>query len=155
MVTVVEKTYAVTPTGVGRKDYSINVERSTESVIRSWQATYFHPEILMAMAAGEARTVNITIPSDYVILLYDVRLVTEINVLIELEIQEQDVLGVWSPLYRQMGYARIIDHITQGFPVFRDYRIIATNHSTLVIDEVFTVSGIETTRQEYELVVFP
>lgn len=151
----VVKTITVPALGIGRADYSANIERATESVIRSWQQVYFHPEVLMAMAPGEVRTVDIVIPSDYVVMLYDVRLVTEINVLIELEIQEQDVAGVWSPLYRQMGYARIIDHITKGFPVFRNYRIIVTNHCSLVIDQVFSVSGMETTRQQYELKVYP
>lgn len=40
-MTVVEKTFAVTPVGVGRKDYSKASERSVKSAIVSYQRRYY------------------------------------------------------------------------------------------------------------------
>jgi len=145
--------WSVTPRGVGRKDYSKAIERQTESVVRSWQDDYQEAKVMLDIPPGSSQTEEIDIGVDYVVLLYDIRLVTEINVLIGLEIQEQTVTGEWTTLYKQFGYTRIIDKISRGLPVFRTYRVIAYNFSNVPIDVVFSASGVITTRESYELEV--
>jgi hypothetical protein len=145
------KIWTVTPIGVGRADYSKSVERQTESVTRSWQEDYQEAKIILDIPPGSSVTEEIDTGINNVVLLYDLRLVTEINVLIGLEIQEQATTGEWTRIYKQLGYTRIIDKISKGLPIFRNYRVIAYNFSNVPIDVVFSTSGIKTTRETYEL----
>jgi hypothetical protein len=145
------KIWTVTPIGVGRADYSKSVERQTESVTRSWQEDYQEARVILDIPPGSSVTEEIDTGVNNVVLLYDLRLVTEINVLIGLEIQEQAATGGWTRIYKQFGYTRIIDKISKGLPVFGKYRVIAYNFSNVPIDVVFSTSGIKTTREKYEL----
>lgn len=153
MVKIVSTT-AITPVGIGRVDYSVNIERMVEGVIRSWQQIWKYYEEFLVPAGGSI-TRDIVINSANVVLIYDLNLVAFANTLIELELQEQSPTGVWTTIYVQLGYQKIINHITKGFPFFRNYRAIVTNHGISPVLLILSNIGMETSKQEYYLMVSP
>ena len=80
---IVVKTVTVPALGVGRKDYSTNVEMSVEPLIRSWQEEYQFYDTFV-VPAGYSVTREIDIPTQTVVMMYDVYLSTTLNALLHL-----------------------------------------------------------------------
>jgi len=147
------RTFAVVPTGVGRKDYSENIEYATEPLIRSWQSRYSHSEVVSVPAGGSVvRTLVLTI--EHVVMLHDLGISANRNVLIGLYVEAYNPdTGIWAPIASEMGYQKVIMQISAGFPIFDRYRITITNHSSHDLDIPFNAAGIETTEEKYYLAV--
>ena len=114
MVQISRTTFTVVPTGVGRKDYSQNVEESVEPEIRSYQAEYKHFEELLAIAAGAAVTQEITITAQTVVMLYDFYLSTPSNAMLHLEVEFFSATGTWESMADKTALQTVEIHYTRG-----------------------------------------
>lgn len=148
----VERTVSLTPVGVGRKDYSANVEYAVEPVIRSYENMYKHYQAY-PVPAGESFTAEIEIPGKTVALLYDFVLTCPRNVLISLDVDAVDPEGAIGPIFRKSSYQTVIHHIAKGFPVFRAIRATMTNHSSFDLNLALSIAGIYTSEETYHLAI--
>jgi hypothetical protein len=155
---VTEKSWAITPVGVGRVDYSQNVEFSVEPIIRSYQDVYNYDDTWV-LAPLETQVQTINIPGDTVVLLYDFLFCCVKNILLTVKVESIDMAMVVGTVFDKSGYQRIEHHHTRGVPVFHQFRITVTNHSpTEAIDVVglaVNCMGLYTSRQEYYMLVTP
>lgn len=127
MVEIKRETFTVVPTGVGRPDYSQNVELSVEPEIRSWQEEYKHFEEI-EVSAGDSVTTVIEITAQTVVIVYDFFLSAPRNVLLHLNLEFLTAAGTWATLIEDSGYQNVPIHYTRGFPLFRRYRVTITNY---------------------------
>ena len=148
MVEIGRKTFTVVPTGVGRPDYSQNVEKSVEPQIRSWQQEYQHFEAIN-VAAGETVTTEILITAQTVVIVYDFYLSAPRNVLLHMKLEFLTADGTWALLIEDSGYQVIPIHYARGFPLFRKYRVEITNYGELDVTCRFSAHGTETEENIY------
>lgn len=148
-------TYPVTATGIGRADYSQNIEQSVEPITRSWQEDYSvwaEPGDIVALGT---LTYVIEIPGETVVIPYDFYLTNYNNVLLQMEIDALLADGTWAPIAYNQDLRTVEIHLTKGFPLFRKWRIIYTNADTIpptgtpTLDIVFTAHGIYTSEKTY------
>jgi len=149
MVQVSRTTFTVTPEGVGRPDYSMNIEMSVEPQIRSYQTEYKHFEELLAIAAGASETREIAITEQTVIMLYDFFLSTPSNAMLHLEVEFFSKTGTWEQMADKTSLQTVEIHYTRGFPLFRKYRITVTNYGINVITAYFSAHGMVTDEEIY------
>lgn len=143
MVQVSRTTFTVTPEGVGRPDYSINVEKSVEPQIRSWQEEYQHFEEI-DVGAGATETTEIEITARTVVLVYDFYLSAPRNVLLHLNLEFYTAEGTWASLQEESGYQTIPIHYKKGFRFFRKYRVTITNYGNADVLCRFSAHGLVT-----------
>jgi len=145
------ETFTVTKTGVGRRDYSQEVQFSTEPIVRSYQNSYVHDEVY-TLAAGQTRTIDVAIVGNTVVLLYDFLLSAPINGLLTFEVQAIDQAGVVASIFRKSDYQKVAHHHSRGAPVFRTIRLILTNHCDVdIANAQVTINGIYTSDTEYHM----
>ena len=150
----VTRDFAVPEKGIGRKDYSINVETSVEPMIRSWEEQYTHCQEWVDVEAGESNTENIVLPTDYVYILYDFTLSTLANTLIGLEAHAVGADEIVAPIFEDTKYQRIYHPIPRGFPFFHIIRIVVKNLGDETLDSlVLSLAGIKTAESAYYLTV--
>ena len=149
MATQKKENFAVAATGVGRKDYSQQVEQSVEPIVRSYQNAYVHDEVYSVLA-GQTRIIDVQIPSDTVVLLYDFLASTLSNRLIGFGVSAIDAVGgLVNPIFLKSGYQAVPHHHSRGAPVFMTIRLTLTNYCTIDIDISVTLAGVYTGVQEY------
>ncbi len=148
MVQVSRKTYSVTPIGVGRPDYSQNVELSVEPQIRSWQQEYQHYEEIN-VPAGESETSEIEITERTVVLVYDFYLSAPRNVLLHMNLEFYTAAGIWASLIESSGYQSVPIHYKKGFRLFRKYRVTITNYGEVDVLCSFSGHGMVTPQNIY------
>lgn len=144
---VERKTFAVKLVGVGRKDYSENVEASVEPQIRSYQEKYDHQEYI-DVPAGTSVQSEIDIVAKTVVMLYDFYLSCPRNIQLGLLV-ETYADGVWTPLLIKTGYQTVEVHFTKGEPLFDKYRITVTNPSNEDVTASFNSFGVVTAEDIY------
>lgn len=149
---IVVKTVTVKAQGVGRVDYSSSIEYAVEPVIRSYENMYKHYQSYPVLA-GESLTIDVTIPADTVVLVYDFMLSCPRNVLITLDVDAVDVTGAIAPIFRKSSYLTVIHHIAKGFPVFRIIRVTMTNHGSFDLNLALSIAGIFTSEETYHLAI--
>ena len=143
------ETFAVTPTGVGRKDYSQDVQFSVEPTIRSYQLPYTFQEAYI-LNAGQTRTIDINVPTGQVVMLYDMLMCCPANVLLSFEVQTIDMDGTVNSVFHKSGYQKVDHHLPRGVPVFATIRLIMTNNSTLNLTDVeVSLAGQQMSEEEY------
>lgn len=149
MAKIRQQTFPVIATGIGRKDYSQQVEQSVEPIVRSYQGSYVLDEVYV-VAGSSTRTVDVSIPADTVVLLYDFLAshVTADQVL-GLQVLAIDSTGVASSIFSKFGIQHVEHHHSRGAPVFQQIRIVLTNVSVLPKTIYVTIAGIETSVEEY------
>lgn len=148
-----QEIFTVVPTGVGRKDYSEQVEYSVEPVVRSYQNAYTHDEVY-TVPAGTTRTIDVAIPSNTVVLLYDFFASIFSNRLIGFEVRAVDVAGgLANPIFSKAEYQCVEHHHSRGAPVFLIIRIILTNYCPVNLDISVSLAGVYTSVEEYEQMV--
>lgn len=141
-------TFAVTATGVGRKDYSQQVEQSVEPIVRSYQSPYVLDEVYVVGAAS-TRTINVTIPTDTVVLLYDfLASQTGAANVVGLQVYAVDATGLANSIFSKFGVQAVEHHHSRGAPVFQQIRIVLTNPGAQATIYV-TIAGIMTGVEEY------
>jgi len=148
MVQISRKTFTVTPTGVGRPDYSQNVELSVEPEIRSWQEEYQHFEEI-AVAAGTSVTTEIPITAQTVVIVYDFFLSVPRNVLLHMDLEFYTAAGAWATIIEDSGYQNVPIHYSRGFPLFRKYRVTITNYGEVAVRCRFSAHGTVTEENIY------
>jgi len=148
MVQIKRETFTVTPTGVGRRDFSQNVELAVEPQIRSWQEEYQHFEEI-DVEAGDSVTTVIEITAQTVVLVYDFYLSAPRNVLLHMKLEFLTAAGTWALLIEDSGYQIIPINYSRGFPLFRRYRVEITNYSEEDVTCRFSAHGTETEENIY------
>jgi len=148
MVQIKRETFTVTPTGVGRRDFSQNVELAVEPQIRSWQEEYQHFEEI-DVEAGASVTTVIEITAQTVVLVYDFYLSAPRNVLLHMKLEFLTAAGTWALLIEDSGYQIIPINYARGFPLFRRYRVEITNYSEEDVTCRFSAHGTETEENIY------
>lgn len=148
MAKIRQQTFAVTATGVGRKDYSQQVEQSVEPIVRSYQGSYVLDEVYVVGAAS-TRTIDVAIPTDTVVLLYDfIASQTGAAAVVGLQVYALDAAGNASSIFSKFGIQNVEHHHSRGAPVFQQIRIVLTNPGALATLYV-TIAGIVTGVEEY------
>ena len=146
------KSKALVATGVGRKDYSQNVEFAVEPQIRSWQSEYRRYMDLEVPAGGTIVT-EIDIVEKTVVMLYDVYLSAPLNSMLRIKLDFFSTTGTWEQITDKTDLQTVEIHYARGFPLFDKYRITVTNYGTtdLTGDHTasFSAHGIVTAEEEY------
>ncbi len=145
---IVVKTVTVPALGVGRKDYSTNVEMSVEPLIRSWQEEYQFYDTFV-VPAGSSVTREIDIPTQTVVMMYDVYLSTTLNALLHLLAEFYTSAGTFAPHLAKSGYQCVDAHLTKGWGLFRKWRITVTNYAVVDVTCYFSAHGIVTSETSY------
>jgi len=148
MVEIGRITFTVVPTGVGRPDFSQNVELSVEPQIRSWQQEYQHFEEIDVPAGDTVQTV-IEITSQTVVIVYDFYLSAPRNVLLHMKLEFLTAAGTWALLMENSGYQIVPIKYAKGFLLFRRYRVEITNYSEEDVTCRFSAHGTETEENIY------
>jgi len=146
----VVRSFPVPALGVGRVDYSENVEVGVEPLIRSWESEYRHREDI-AVAGGGSTQVEIAIVADTVVILYDFFLSTPRNVLLHMTLEWYDAgpPPTWAIFAEKSGYQNVELHLERGVPLFDRYRVTVVNPSPLALATVFSAHGIVTAEESY------
>jgi hypothetical protein len=153
MSITVERTEPITPTGVGRKDYSEMVEQSVEPLIRSYQEEFHAVLTILNVPPGGTITVDVPITSKYVAILYNFNVAVYRNVLIGLVVSAVAVDGTVAPVITENKYQRIKATLARGFPFFRTIRVAVSNYGDVALDFDFHCNGIYTSEEEYYLTI--
>jgi len=148
MVLIERKVFTVTPVGVGRKDYSQNVELAVEPQIRSWMEEYKEFQEI-DVAAGASVQREIEIEAETVVVAYDFYLSAPRNVLLHLKVEFLTAEGTWALLIEKSGYQTVPIHYARGFPLFDRYRITVTNYGELDVTARFSAHGTVTAEEVY------
>lgn len=150
MVEISRRTFAVTATGVGRKDYSQNVEYSVEPLTRSWEETYQYYNDAISLPTGTTM-IDITLVPQTVIFIYDYVLSVPKNVLLNLRVTALTTAGVEVNILRRDGYQRVEYHMAKGYPFFNTIRVRMTNYSADTVNAILSLVGIVSGEHEYYL----
>ena len=153
MAKIKQESFAISVTGVGRKDYSQQVEYSVEPIVRSYQNAYVFDEVY-AVQAGQTRTIDVNIPADTVVLLYDFLASIPSNRLIGFQVLAIDVAGgLANSIFGKAEYQRVEHHHSRGAPVFLVIRLVLTNYCDVDLDINVSLAGVYTGVQEYHQLV--
>lgn len=149
MAKIRQQTFVVIATGVGRKDYSQQVEQSVEPIVRSYQNSYLLDEVYVVNGLS-TRTIDVTIPANTVVLLYDflASQVTAANIL-GLQVLAIDSAGLVNSIFSKYGIQAVEHHHSRGAPVFQRIRIVLTNTAVGAVTVYVTIAGIVTGVEEY------
>jgi hypothetical protein len=134
------KRYTIAPVGVGRPDYSMNVEYSVNPVIRSKQVRWFWT-VSAVIPAGVIPGFILTFPkpggglswwaTKIPIVLKDISLSTDKNALLDAEFERIDwptfpippILGIVS-IKEKIGYDGVEMHFREGHRVVEGYMYV-------------------------------
>lgn len=149
MARIRQLTFNVPVVGVGRKDYSQQIEYSVEPIIRSYQESYVHDEVYVVDATS-TRVIDVAIASETVVLLYDF-LASQVDAadILGLQVQAIDTTGQVSTIFSKYGLQQVTHHHTRGAPVFRAIRVTLTNPTGAQMLVYVTIAGIRTGIEEY------
>lgn len=130
--------------GIGRADYSANVEQSVEPIILSWQNEYRYYEVLPLILPGATLQREITLDRNVVAILYDFFL-SDINnqdysVLLEL----WTAAGAYSEFGSKTAPQTVEFHFAKGVPNFTKYRITIANRGLLGATPTLSIHGMWT-----------
>ena len=148
MVEIRRTTYSVTTTGVGRADYSKNVEQSVEPLIRSYQSEYNYNNTVN-IGPGAEQIVEVSLPSGYVVLIYDFYVTNPNNVLVGVIMEFLTATGAWYFFTAKQDMITVSINLAKGWPVFNKYRFRITNNGLGAADFDISAHGIKTAETEY------
>lgn len=144
----VESTKAITAKGVGRTDYSTNIEASVEPIIRSYQNSYKYINTY-AIIPGATETVEVIFDPNHVLLLYDFVASCQKNVLLDFCVSVGNSEGVLEDVFDKYGYQKVEQHQARGAVTFVKWNATIKNMSALPITVVLNIVGIWLTKQQY------
>jgi hypothetical protein len=142
-------TFTVTPTGVGRKDYSQDVQVQVEPIIRDYQSKYNSGLIELTVDANNSNQQEIEFETGYVYVLYDFFCSIPRNSLIRLKVDIYSAAGNWITIIDQYGYQNVITQLLKGFPMATKYRVTVYNYCPDEVDARFSAHGIRTEETRY------
>lgn len=141
--------WTVTATGVGQRDYAVGVEYSAEPVIMSYQSVYTYSESI-SVSAGEDEVIDIEVPSENVVIIYDFSASVPSNLLVEMRIDIVDIEGVATTAIDKISYQMVEAHPTKGVPFFHIIRFVVHNYSDEGIDYMrINCAGLYTSLERY------
>lgn len=140
--------FAVVPTGIGRPDFSQNIEVAVESQIRSYQQQH-HDYRAISIPAGGSTQVVIPLPSGFVVMMYDFYLSAPVATLLGLDVESPLATGVMAYVFRKYGYTLVAENIERGFPIFQTYTITAYNYGPDDVVAFFSAHGLQTDETQY------
>jgi len=141
--------FTVTPTGVGRKDYSQDVQVSVEPIIRSYQNKYNSGLIEIDVPANGSEQQEIEFETGYVYILYDFFLSIPSNRLVRMIVHFYTAEDTWWPVVNQYGYQQVKAQLLKGFPMARKYRVTVYNYCPDDQTALFSAHGIRTEETKY------
>lgn len=149
MPVTLRQTFAVTPTGVGRTDYSQGVEASVEPIIRSWQAPYqvyssFH------LTPLTSHIEEFLILAGFVAVPFDFYLSSIPAVALDLAIDVFSSNGIYERAVQKSGTQFIDVRVAKGIPFTTKWRITARNNDAFIAtDCYFSAFGITAGESSY------
>jgi hypothetical protein len=151
MAKIREQNFLVSPTGVGRLDYSQDIQKSVEPVVHSWQETY-EDLFTFPLLPGATNTVTVNIDAAYMLLLYEFYLSCYPASDIYLEI---DGFPSFPPIVlytalSKIGYQYIDIKLEKGIDLRDRYQPVVTNLGVNPIDCYYSAHGIKTARVELQ-----
>lgn len=148
---VIGRTFTAAAIGVGRKDYSTGVEYSAEPVVMSYQSVYTYSESI-SISAGEDEVIDIEVPSENVVIIYDFSASVPSNLLIGMRIDAVDIEGAAMTVISKMGYQIVEAHPTKGIGFFHIIRFVVHNYSDEDIDyAIINCAGLYTSEERFYL----
>ena len=141
--------FVVPVTGVGRRDYSQDVQVAVEPIIRDDQEKYNSGVIELSMPAGGSVQQEIPFETGYVYMLYDFCLSVPSRTLIRLFVQMYTAAGAWAAILNQYDYQTVKANLTKGFPLARKYRVTAYNYGADDLTGLFSAHGIRLEETKY------
>lgn len=147
MVEVGRTAYSVAVAGIGRADYSKNIEQSVEPLIRSYQSGY-HYNNLVPIGAGVEQIIEVPITSGFVELIYDIYVTNPNNVLVGVIMEFYTAAGTWAFFVAKQAMMTVDIHMAKGFSVFGKYRFRILNTGAAA-DFNISVHGIQTAETQY------
>lgn len=147
MTRTAQRTFSVASTGVGRTDYSQDVQKSVEPITFSWQETYAHAQAF-ALNVGETATFDVSIPQLYQLSLYNFYLscypVSDIRLVVQHFVESTLSLGLatWDNSFSKTGNGFVDVTLEKGQKFIGSYRVIADNLGLAPIDCYFSAHGM-------------
>lgn len=146
MTRTAQRTFSVASTGVGRTDYSQDVQKSVEPITFNWQETYREFQTF-TLNVGETATFDVHTPSLYQIILYNLYLSCVPVSAILLDVQNlatSFTLGTTflSSFITKTGNGFVDVLLEKGQLVTELYRVNATNLGLAPIDCYFSAHGM-------------
>lgn len=139
--------YPISTVGVGKADYSSNIEQSVEPLIRSYQSEYDYINTV-TIGPGATQTIEVTLPANVVCLIYDIYVTNPNNVLVDVLMEFLAATGGWFWFAAKQAMMTVEIHFTKGWPLFNKYRFNITNTGAAA-DFIFSAHGIQTAETEY------
>ena len=150
------ETYPVVVEGIGRVDYSNAVEITTEPVITSWQNVFTFSELVAPIPAGGSLAVNMPIPSDLVVIIYDYFASIPANRLIRLVVEMVDPAGPVITVLDELAYQTVSIHLLRGKTFVGSIRYTLYNYAaTPETGMRIGAAGIYTTEDQFTLHISP
>lgn len=145
MAKIRQQTFAVAATGVGRVDYSTDVQRLVEPIAYNWQESYQDFAILNLLA-GETGTVTVNIAPLDTIILYEFYLSCYPASDIYLEIDTGAAIPpyLFGPSVIKTGNQYIDVKLSKGIPIAAMYQALVQNLGMAPIACYYSAHGMRT-----------
>lgn len=142
-------TFEVATRGIGRKDYSTAIEKSSEPVITGWQSLYsYHKDI--ALWANSWNIEDIAVPLAQVVFIYDVWCTIPSNRLQRLILQGVDSVGAIETIIDVTRFQTIHEVFLKGFPFLNTIRVITYNYANEIENyQHIALLGMYSSLEEY------
>jgi len=124
--------------GIGRPDYSVNVEKSVQPIIRSWEEIASLALSITNLASGDTVTYN-TGQLDYTHFITNGALTADANVLLELKIYAMPENTLIIP---GKGYQRIEFKSDATIPI-DNIKLTITNHGDTTVNLLYWHVGVK------------
>lgn len=141
--------FAVEERGIGRKDYSLMTEFSVEPTIRSYQSLYSYSD-LITIPANSSKVIDVKIPLEQVVLLYDFLASIPSNNLIRMVVTAVAPDGSTGDALDKTAYQTVEAHLLKGFIFFHIIRFTLYNYRD--VEETYmrvSCNGLYTSEKEY------
>lgn len=141
--------FAVEERGIGRKDYSLMTEFSVEPTIRSHQSLYSYCD-LITVPANSSKVIDVEIPLEQVVLLYDFLASIPSNNLVRMvvtAVAPDESTGI---AIDKTSYQAVEAHLLKGYIFFHIIRFTLYNYRDA--EETFmriSCNGLYTSEKEY------
>ena len=154
MVETKRSSYSVITTGVGRSDYSENIEQSVEPIIQSYQSEY-HYSNTVNIGPGATEVIEVILPTNYVALIYDIYVTNPNNILVDVFMQYFTAAGTWRGFAAKQDMVTVEIHFSKSWLLSNKYRFNITNTGMAAADFTFSAHGVWTTGQIYYASIVP
>ncbi|MBU1037379.1 hypothetical protein KKF32_05175 [Patescibacteria group bacterium] len=143
----VEKAWVVTARGIGRVDYSKQIEHSVEPTTRSYQGDYNYWEAV-TLTAEDDTEVEISVTTGKVDIIYDYYVTTPTSVLLDLHVETINDSTPGSVVHK-FGYGTIHAYLPKGFAFLQTIKLTIHNYGDEDISGYIGIAGVEVDEDQY------